>query len=140
MARLDYSLRMRCINSIPAIVVAALLNRLKPSITFVLDLMFRWSCSIKLFRYFEDRTFVSSASRPSAFISRTARAKQLPIERDRRRRLALMFDRLSEKGFGRAHVALCPEHEVHRLAGSIHCAVQINPFATNLQVGFVGTP
>ena len=40
--------RMRCINSIPEIVVAALLNRLKPSITFVLDLMFRWSCSIRL--------------------------------------------------------------------------------------------
>ncbi|MGF7188796.1 hypothetical protein JOE11_001832 [Robbsia andropogonis] len=26
-----------------------------------------------LFRYFEDRTFMSSSSRPSAFISRTAR-------------------------------------------------------------------
>jgi hypothetical protein len=28
-----------------------------------------------LFRYFEDRTFVSSGSRPSAFISRTARCE-----------------------------------------------------------------
>jgi hypothetical protein len=54
------------------------------------------------------------------------------IERDRLRRLALMFDRLSEKGLVRAHVALCPEHEDHRLTGSIHRPVQINPFATNL--------
>jgi transposase len=38
-ARLNWSLRMRCINSMPDTVVAALLNRLKPSITFVLDLM-----------------------------------------------------------------------------------------------------
>jgi hypothetical protein len=30
----------------------------------------------------------------------------IAIERDRLRRLALMFDRLSERGFGRAHVAL----------------------------------
>jgi len=45
MERLNCPLRMRCINSTPAIVVAALLNPLKPSITFVLDLMFRWSWS-----------------------------------------------------------------------------------------------
>jgi hypothetical protein len=44
-ARLNCLLRMRCINSIPEIVVAALLNRFKPSMTFVRDLMFRWSWS-----------------------------------------------------------------------------------------------
>jgi hypothetical protein len=36
-------LRIRSVSSMPEIVVAALLNRLKPSITFVLDLMWRWS-------------------------------------------------------------------------------------------------
>jgi len=51
-----------------------------------------------------------------------------------------MFDCVAEKGFGRGHVALRPEHEVHRLADSIYRTVQINPFATNLQVGFVNTP
>lgn len=39
--RSNWPLRMRCVNSIPDIVVAALLNRLNPSITFVLDLMWR---------------------------------------------------------------------------------------------------
>jgi hypothetical protein len=33
----------------------------------------RWSCSIKLFRYFDDRSFVSAGNQPSAFSSRTAR-------------------------------------------------------------------
>jgi transposase-like protein len=32
-----------------------------------------------------------------------------------------------------------PEHEIHRLAGSIYRTVQMNPFATNFQVGFVNT-
>ncbi|MDR6203951.1 hypothetical protein QF025_002671 [Paraburkholderia graminis] len=44
-ARLNWPLRMRCINSMPERVIAAFLNRLKPSIAFVRDLMFRWSCS-----------------------------------------------------------------------------------------------
>lgn len=39
------------------------------------DLMLRWSCSSKLLRYVEDQTFVSSGSKQSAFISRTARCK-----------------------------------------------------------------
>jgi hypothetical protein len=36
--RSNCHLRMRCINSVPEIVGAALLNRLNPIITFVLDL------------------------------------------------------------------------------------------------------
>jgi len=74
-ARLNCPLRMRCINSIPASVSEAVLKRLKPSMTFVRDLMLRWSCSIRLFRYFEDLTLVSAGSKPSAFISRTARCE-----------------------------------------------------------------
>lgn len=38
--RSNCPLRMRCINSMPEIVVAALLNRLKPRITFVLVIRF----------------------------------------------------------------------------------------------------
>jgi hypothetical protein len=43
--RSNWPLRIRCTNSTPEIVVAALLDRLKSSITFVLDLMWRWSWS-----------------------------------------------------------------------------------------------
>jgi hypothetical protein len=57
----------------PAIMVAAFPKRVKPSIALILDLMLRWSCSIKLFKYFDDRKVVSFGSDSSAFISRTAR-------------------------------------------------------------------
>ena len=52
---------------------AAFRKRLKPSIALILDLMLRWSCSIMLLRYFDDRNVVLSGNNPSAFISRTAR-------------------------------------------------------------------
>ena len=64
----------------------------------------------------------------------------IPIGRDRLRWLALMFDGLAEEGFGRAHVALRPEHEVHCLAGPIYRPVETDPLATNLQTGLVNTP
>ena len=67
------SLRMRCINSIPAIVIAAVVKPLKPSIVAIRCFTPRWSCSIRLFKYFDDRSFVSAGSKPSAFSSRTAR-------------------------------------------------------------------
>jgi hypothetical protein len=66
-------LRMRCINSIPAIVIAAVAKPLKPSIVAIRCFTPRWSCSIRLFKYFDDRSFVSAGSKPSAFSSRTAR-------------------------------------------------------------------
>lgn len=38
---LNWPLRMRCISSMPAMMTAALLNRLNPSMTLIRDLMFR---------------------------------------------------------------------------------------------------
>ena len=64
---------MRCSNSMPAIVMAAFLNRLKPSIGAMRCLMPLWSCSIKLFKYADERTFVPWGKALSAFSSRTAR-------------------------------------------------------------------
>ena len=51
-----------------------------------------------------------------------------------------MLDCLDEKGFFRSHVARCPEHEIYRLAGPIHRAIQVHLFAANLQIGLVNTP
>jgi len=42
----------------PAIVIAAFLNSLKLSITAILCFTPRWSCSIRLFRYFDERSLV----------------------------------------------------------------------------------
>src|SRR5271163_2720490 len=63
---------MRRRSSTPAIVVAAEEKLLKPSMGRVLDLIPRWSCSIRLFRYLEDRNLVRLGSSPSSCISRTA--------------------------------------------------------------------
>ena len=51
-----------------------------------------------------------------------------------------MFDGFAEKGFGRGYIALRTEHEVHCLAGPIRRPVEIDPLATNLQIGLVNTP
>jgi hypothetical protein len=66
-------LRMRCSSSMPAIVIAAFPNSLKPSITAILCFTPRWSCSTRLFRYFDERSLVFAGSQPSALSSRTAR-------------------------------------------------------------------
>jgi hypothetical protein len=51
-----------------------------------------------------------------------------------------MSDGLADEGFSRSHVPFRPEHEVHRLAGPIYRPVQIDPLATNLQIGLVNAP
>jgi hypothetical protein len=53
-------LRTRCINSIPAIAIAAVAKPLKPSIAAIRCFTPRWSCSIRLFKDFDDRSFVST--------------------------------------------------------------------------------
>lgn len=46
----------------PCMVTAVVLNRLNPSIGAILDFTPRWSCSIRLFKYFDDRSVVSAGS------------------------------------------------------------------------------
>ena len=71
--RSNWPLWIRRSSSMPAITIAAVVNHLKPSIGPMRSFTPRWSCSIRLFRYFDERTFVSAGSWPSVFISRTAR-------------------------------------------------------------------
>ena len=49
---------IRCMSSIPAIVIDARRNRLNPSMGPNRSLMDRWSCSIRLLKYFDDRSLV----------------------------------------------------------------------------------
>jgi hypothetical protein len=53
--------------------VRAFLNALRPSLKAMRCLTPRWSCSIKSRKYFDERSFVSVGSEPSAFSWRTAR-------------------------------------------------------------------
>jgi hypothetical protein len=56
------------------------------------------------------------------------------------RELSLMLDCLAEKGLCHSHIALCPEHEVYRLADPIHRPVRIDPSASDLQIRLVNPP
>lgn len=131
---------MRCANSMPEIVIAALPSRLKLRITFVLDLMWRWSCSqvVQILRGPDLRVFRQQTI--GLHLAHRAVRGSIAIERVGLRRLALIPDGLAGKGFGRDHIALCPEREVHRLASSIHRLVQVDTPATNFQVSLVDTP
>ena len=59
--RLNWPFWIRRDNSMPAMVIAAVRIRLKPSIGPIRSFTPRWSCSIELFKYFDDRSFVSGA-------------------------------------------------------------------------------
>jgi hypothetical protein len=71
--RANWPLRIRVRSSTPAIVVAAWSKSLKPKIGLSRSFTPRWSCSIMLLRYFEDRTFLPCQTRISCGISRIAR-------------------------------------------------------------------
>jgi hypothetical protein len=125
----------------PEIRVAALLNRLKADhrVRSGLDVSMVLLNQVVQVPRGPDLLFLRQHA-VGLYLTHRPMRGSIPIERDRLRRLALIFDCLPEKGFGRSHVALCPEHAVCRLAGSIHRPVQINSLATNLQVRFVDTP
>jgi hypothetical protein len=67
--RLTSPLRMRRRTSTLRMVTAAFLGRLKPSIAPERRLTPRWSCSMRLFQYFDERHFVSLGNELSAFSS-----------------------------------------------------------------------
>ena len=58
---------------------------LKPRMDLVLDLIPRWSCSIRLFRYFDDRSLVSSTPcfRPTSRVCPVRRGIAIQSDDDR---------------------------------------------------------
>ena len=88
----------RCINSMPAIVVAAVAKPLKPSIVAICCLTPRWSCSIRLFKYFDDRSFVSAGQQAIGFqLTHRAVRRGIAVQGDRPGSIVLAFDRLPKK-------------------------------------------
>jgi hypothetical protein len=57
--RLSCLLRIMCIVSIPSDRIRALRHDLKPSISLVIRLIARWSCSTMLFRYLHCRRLIA---------------------------------------------------------------------------------
>src|ERR1700738_101536 len=111
---------MRCSSSMPAIVIAAFLNILKPSITAMRCFTPRWSCSIWLFRYFDERSVASAGSEPSTFSSRTAVRCSVAVQRDYPRGALLAFDGFTKKRLGGRDIALGTQPEVDRPSPPLH--------------------
>ena len=131
---------MRCVNSLPEFVIPAHQRHLKPGITSALDFMWRWSCLITWFIYFDNLIFVSSGSRTIRLhLAHCAVRSSITGGRNGLRRLALMPKGLAAEGFGGGHVAP-PLHEVHRLDDSIPRTVGVYAPAAHLYMGLVDTP
>src|ERR1700730_10904835 len=131
---------MRCSSSMPVIVIAALLHPLKPSITAMRCFTLRWSCSIRLFRYFDERSFVSSGSKPLAFSShRTVRCSE-SVQRDRLRAALLALDRFTKERLSGRDVAPGTQPEVARPARPINGSISLAPLASDLDLCLVAPP
>lgn len=128
--RLNCPLRIRSSSSIPAMVTAAVLNCLNPSIGAILEFASQWSWSIRLF-YFDDRPLVSAGRSPPVFISRTCDAAYpscVPIRGPQ----SLTLDRRAKESLGRSNVTLWAKTKVDSVPGRIDRPVEIDPFAADL--------
>src|SRR5207245_9304422 len=129
---------MRCSSSMPAIVIAAFLNPLKPSITAMRCFTPRWSCSIRLLRYFDERSLVFAAIR-FQLPHRTVRCR-VAVQRDCPRAALLAFDRFTKERLGGRDIALGAQPEVDRPTRPINGTIQVAPLASDLDVCLVDPP
>src|SRR5436189_6404870 len=96
----------------------------------------RWSCSMRLLRYFDWRISMSApeSARMPWIAAVLAPLLSMVI------RHAVQVDGAREEATRGGVVAVCAQQEVDRLAGLVDRAVQILPFARALDVGLVHTP
>ena len=125
----------------PAMVTFARRNFLKPSIGPILDFIARWSCSIILFRYFDDRSLVLSKASFSSDNSRTASMGcGIAIKRNDTRRTLLRPQRLPEEELGSRYIVTRAQPEINGPALPVHGSVKINPDAADLDIGLINAP
>src|SRR5450759_4658138 len=127
---------MRCVSSMPAMVIEAHRKRFNPSIGPKRSLIDRWSCSIRLFKYFEDRILVRSRRRCWLRIFRAAHAKP-GNHQDGARQPALALERPPEKRLGGRDIPLGADQEVDRLSLLVDRAIEVSPAAFDLHIGLV---
>ena len=125
----------------PAMVIEAHRKRFNPSIGPKRSLIDRWSCSIRLFKYFEDRILVRLPRRCCAEdFSRRPMRSLVAIKRDRARRPPLVLERSPEKRLGGRDIPLGAEQEIDSLSLLVDRAIEVSPAALDLHVGFIDPP
>jgi hypothetical protein len=134
-------LRMRCVSSMPAIVVAAFLNRLKSSITARRCFTHRWvllNQIIQLFRRTHLR-FQGQQAIALQFARRTVRGS-VAVQRDRLRGAPLAFDRFAKERLGSTNITAGAQPEVDSPARPVNGSVDVAPLAPDFDVSLVDPP
>ena len=105
--------------------IGALRNSFNPSIGPKRSLIDRWSCSMRLFNYFEDRILVPFPRLCSFRNSRAARRGLIAIKRDGAGQPTLVLERSSKKRFGRSYISLGAKQEIDGLSFFIDRAIEV---------------
>ena len=116
-------------------------NRLNPSIGPKRSLMDRWSCSIRLLRYFDDVSLgpLAAAMRGEELPGRSVRSL-IAVERNGARQGALALERPAEESFRGSDIPLCAQQEIDGLSIAVDGAIKIGPAAFDLHVRFIDAP
>jgi hypothetical protein len=120
--------------------IAAFLNRLKPSITATrcFTSMVLLNEIVQVFR----RTHLRVRGQQAIgfkFAHRAVRSR-VAVQRDRRRGAALALDRLAEERLGSANITMGAQPEVDRPRRPVNGAVEVTPLASDFDVGLVDPP
>ena len=101
----------------------------------------RWSCSIRLFRYFDQRSFVSEGSEPSAFTWRICSVRcRTAIQCDGLWRTLLAFNRFAKERLGSRDIASGAQPEVDRPTRPVNRTIEVTPLAADLDVRLIDAP
>jgi hypothetical protein len=121
-------LRMRCASSMPAIVMVAFANDLNPAIDAQRRLIVRWSCSMRLLRYFVRPDFhVAPAGVLASQKPQRSSTRHVSVERHfawhaRKRRR----ERFAEERLRGRDSAVAPEKKVNGVAVLVDGAIQVD--------------
>jgi len=120
---------------------------LKPSIGRTRRLMRRWSCSMRLLRYWLWRIRIGfkSASRAALpSMCRVAGNNGFPVGLasvdDDAIGTAMTLQRLSKEALGRRQIPMLAEMEFDRVADAVDGSVEIHPSSADLDGGFIDMP
>src|SRR6266849_2541779 len=116
-------------------VTAALSNRLNPSIGRTRCLTRRCSFSMRLFKYWLDRTLTFW----EIHFPHCAMRCRIGVQRDLRR-LTRTLHRTADKSLCGVHIATAAQEEIDSPAYLVHSPIQVNPAAANLYICLVHPP
>ncbi len=110
---------------------------MNPSMGLIRDLMPRWSCSTRLFRYFEDRSVMRFQRLPSAASSCTARCEGAYCSPEH----GFVYEApYAARLWLPRYISIGAQAEVYGVAVLIDCTIVVHPSLSHPHVRLVYTP